>query len=124
MNGMQMNIEEATAVVRSTQNKYLRGELSEELLAEIRLVFPNAQRDWDKMKLNLLVKKRKLLKKARDLVRQSSQSSRRKKRWKGNFGLSRLQKQMDQINRKFFREGLNVLQTWEEFTKEFMPENM
>ena len=45
-----MNIEEATEMVRAMQNKYMRGEMTPEEIADVLSINPNAISDWDKMK--------------------------------------------------------------------------
>jgi len=45
-----MNIEEATGSVRDMQNKYMRGEMTPEEIADVLSINPNAISDWDKMK--------------------------------------------------------------------------
>ena len=133
-----MNLSEATEIVRETQKQYLRGTLSAEAIADVLSVNPEATKDWDRLKLNLQVRKRKLLKRAKDVRRVFHSFAYR------NFGLSlnksrkrifkptrseskELKKQvsaMAKIKRKFFQEGLQTAESvhqlleWTEFVSE------
>ena len=118
---MQMNLELATEIVLETQNSYLRGELSDERLADVLEIHPGAARDWDKMKLNLRVRRRKLMKRAVDALKSALHKSRccknyrPGKQWTTN---SKEVSKLHKIKRQFFREGLNVLETYANFIAE------
>ena len=112
----------ATLIVFQTQNKYLRGELTDEQIADILEICPHATKDWDKMKLNMRIKRNKLLKKMKNVLRTSVRKANAKKKFSANRSESReLKKQMktcEKIERQFRREGLEVFGSWDGFVQE------
>ena len=113
-----MNLEEATEIVREVQNRYLRGELSEEELADVLEIHPGAARDWDKMKLNMKVRRRKLLKRAVDVLKAALRKSKGCKRYRPGKEWTTNAKEnskLHKIERQFYSNGLHVLETWLEF---------
>ena len=100
------------------QNKYLRGEMSTEMMSELTAMYPNAITDWDRMKLNMLVQKRKISKKMRDILLTSLHKSFGCKRFRPGKESSTLKKQLKAIGKlrkQYYRAGLNVLEEWDVF---------
>ena len=115
---MQMNMELATEIVREIQNRYLRGELSDEELADVLEINPGAARDWDNMKLNMKVKRRKLLKRVVDILKASLHKANCCKRYTASKEWTTNAKEnskLHKIRRQFYSNGLQVLETWAEF---------
>ena len=115
-----MNLEEATEIVRETQNLYLRGELSEERLAEVLDVMPYAAKQWDQLKLNMKVRRRKLMKRAVDVLKSALRKASACKRYRPGKEWSTNAKEknkLGKIGRQFYSSGLHVLETWVEFMK-------
>ena len=115
---MEMNMELATEMVRVVQNLYLRGELSEEKIADVLEICPNATRDWDKLKLNMQVRRAKLLKRAVDVLKAALRKAKGCKRYRPGKEWTTNAKEnskLHKIERQFYRNGLHVLETWLEF---------
>jgi hypothetical protein len=113
-----MTEQEAAAIVRDTENMYLRGELSEDEIAEILETYPDATRYWDKLKLNLKVKRRKLLKRAVDVLKSALRKACGNKRYRAGDQWTtnaRDMSRLGKIQRQFFRFGLDVFETFAEF---------
>ena len=115
---MTISLSRAYEMVRQVQNQYLRGELPEEHLADVLAIDPNAKKNWDKMKLNLRVRRRKLMKRAVDTLKAALHKSHTCKRYRPGKEMStnsREKSKLDKIERQFYRDGLNVIETWVEF---------
>ena len=111
-------MQEATEIVRDVQNRYLRGELSEEELADVLEIHPGAARDWDKMKLNMKVERRKLLKRAVDVLKAALRKSKGCKRYRPGKEWTTNAKEKTKLRKikvQFYKSGLVVLETWAEF---------
>ena len=107
-------MEVATEMVRVVQNLYLRGELSESRLADVLEIDPNAAKNWNKMKLKMKIRRRKLMKRTVDILkvglRKSNQCTRKKKK--------KEKSKLENIEREFYGNGLHILETYVEFMKE------
>ena len=115
---MEMNLELATEMVREVQNSYLRGELSDEKVAEVLEFFPNATRDWDKLKLNMKIERGKLLKRAVDVLKASRRKANGCKRYRPGKVWTTNAKEKTKLRKikvQFYKSGLVVLETWIEF---------
>jgi hypothetical protein len=112
-----ITMEQATRMMLRTQNMYLRGELPDYMLEDVLSVHPGAARDWDMMKCNMKVKRKKLLKKARNVVCTAHVKSRSNKRRRSGQ-LAKETFKLVKIKRQFREAGLNVFETWAEFLKE------
>ena len=116
-----MNLEEATRIVREQQNKYLRGEMSPERIAEISSMYPRAIPGWNRMKLNLKVRKNKLAKQVRDIVLSAKNKSEGCKRFrpgKEKSTLKKLKTRLCKSKKRFLSQGVSTLLTWSEFMDE------
>ena len=108
----------ATEMVRQVQNRYLRGELSDEELKDVLEIHPGAAREWDIIKLNMKVKRRKLMKRAVDALKAALRKSKGCKRYRPGKEWTTNAKENSKllkIGRQFHRDGLQVLETWLEF---------
>jgi hypothetical protein len=115
---MEMTLEEATEIVRHDQNRYLRGELPAEELADVLSVYPNAAKEWNILKLNLKVRRKKLLKQAHAVLCVSVRKAENCKRFrpgKENSTLAKQKKKIRKIKLQFYRQGLDVFETFIEF---------
>jgi hypothetical protein len=112
---MDLTMEQATMVVLRTQNMYLRGELPDHMLQDVLSVHPGAARDWDMMKCNMKVKRKKLLKKARNVVCTAFAKSTKRRR---SGQLAKETFKLIKIKRQFREAGLDVFETWAEFLKD------
>ena len=110
-------MEEARQVVLQTQNMYLRGVLPDHVLEDVLAVHPGAARDWDKMKANMRVKRKKLIKKARNAICAAHGKSRTRKRRRAGK-LTKETFKLRKIERQFLEAGLDLLGTWAEFMEE------
>ena len=111
-------MQEATEIVRDVQNRYLRGELSEEELTEVLEVHPGAARDWDKMKLNMKVQRRKRVKRAVDVLKAALRKAKGCKRYRPGKEWTTNAKEKTKLRKikvQFYKSGLVVLETWDEF---------
>ena len=113
-------MELATSMVRQVQNAYLRGELSDEQIADVLAIDPNAAKNWDKMKLNMKVRRMKLMKRAVDTLKAGLRKANQCRRYRPGKEWTTNSKEickLVKIERQFYRNGLNVLETWGEFLK-------
>ena len=100
---------------------YLRGELSESQLADVLAIDPNAAKNWNTMKLNMIVRRRKLFKQAVDALRTAIRKAEGCKRYrpgKEHTTNAKEKSKLGKIQREFYRTGLHVLETWVEFMTE------
>ena len=115
---MSFTHEQATEMVRQVQNAYLRGQLSEKQIADVLSIDPNAVKDWNKMKLNMSVRRRKLMKRAVDALKAALHKANQCKRYrpgKERTTNAKEKSKIAKIQREFYRNGLDVLETWREF---------
>ena len=116
-----MNLEEATRIVLEEQRMYLRGRMSQDRITEISTLYPRAIPDWNRMKLNIQVRKTKLAKKVKDILLASKNKSNGCKRFrpgKVNSTLKTLKKQLGKAKKRFVTQGIDNLLTWIEFMNE------
>jgi hypothetical protein len=112
---MELTMEDARKMVFQDQQMYLRGELPDHILQDILSVHPGAARDWDMMKCNMKVKRKKLLKKARNVVCTAFAKSNKRRR---SGQLAKETFKLIKIKRQFREAGLDVFETWAEFLKD------
>ena len=116
-----MDLETATELVRKTQNEYLRGTLDPILLERIRATYPQAIPDWNKMKLNLLIKKKKLFKKMKSVMLGGVAKSAGCRRYRPGKQDSTTKKQVKayyKVVNQYKNQGLNVILPFEDFMDE------
>jgi hypothetical protein len=114
---MELTMEDARKMVFQDQNRYLRGELPDHILQDILSVHPGAARDWDMMKVNMKVQRKKLLKKARNVVCTAHVKSRTHKRRRSGK-LTKETFKLIKIKKQFRAAGLEIFGSWAEFMKE------
>ena len=115
-----MDMEEATRIVKEQQTNYLRGDMTPARINEIEEMYPQAIPDWNRMKLNLTVRKNKLAKQVKDILLASKNKSKDCKRFrpgKQKSTLKQLNKRLHKAKNKF-SSGVDVLLTWTEFMNE------
>ena len=116
-----MNIHQATDVVRRDQNAYLRGELDEETVSWLNEAYPQAIPDWDKMKLNMKVKRKKIRGRVKNVLlggANKSMGCRRFRPGKQKSTLKNQTKLLTKAKKDFYAAGLPVLLTWADFMDE------
>ena len=101
-----MNLEEATRIVHQQQTSYIRGEMSQERIDEISSLYPKAIPDWNRLKLNLKIQKKKLARLYKDACTATY-----------SFRTKEL-KRMEKIHKQFYKKGIHTLLTWTEFVEE------
>ena len=113
-----MSLVEATEIVREHQNAYLRGQLDPEVKSWLQEMYPQAIPDWDRMKVNMIVKKNKLSHKAKNILLGGANKSNGCHRFRPGKQVSTLknqEKQLAKTKREFYAAGLPVLVSWAEF---------
>jgi hypothetical protein len=110
-----ITMELATKMMLRTQNMYLQGKLPDYMLEDVLSVHPGAARDWDMMKCNMKVKRKKLLKKARNVVCTAFAKSNRRRR---SGQLAKETFKLIKIKRQFREARLDLFETWAEFLKD------
>lgn len=97
---------------------HLRGELDDSELEEILAIDPEWNNKINKIKLNMKLNRKKLLKKATDAYRSGLHKARHCKRYrpgKQNSTQRKETKVLRALERQFFKLGLAILGTWDEF---------
>jgi len=113
-----MTIEEATWEVKKAQDSFLRGELEEWFIVRLRRDFPNAIPDWNRLKLNLLVRIKKFKKRMRDLMGAMARKANTNRRARNKTPGEHLEKKVEKLERQYAKTGCDVILTWSELRRD------
>ena len=118
---MNMNISEATRIVKERQDAFLRGEMPEWEIEYLKQEYPNAVPDWLRMKANLQVRIRKFRKQYLAVIRVSVRKANVVKRFGARDETSTLKnqdKRISKLQRQYSKSGCEVILSWSDLADE------
>jgi hypothetical protein len=116
-----MNISEATRIVKEVQDEFMRGGLDPDMIQRINAEYPQAIPDWTKMKVNLKIRLKKFRKRVNDVFRSGLAKAYGCKRFRPGKETSTQKKELKQFRKlenQYNKSGCTALMSFRDLMEE------